>query len=173
MKRLLLASFFAVLVLASVINLTVFPRSIVANNGGAEFAVGKFIEINQFDESAPAVLTNHFRRVSVKRIGDPKKTGINFSNELVRIFGVRDITRLPPLDIRGMGYWQRLSPYVQYSSRAGCAVNREERVCQLMLVWDAKNSSPFRTFVTFRIGDTAFAMVDSNLVVNLLGVTQW
>lgn len=173
MKRFLLVCFFGVLIFASLFNLIGFQRSIITKDGGLEFNIGKFVELNRFDESAPVVLSNYFAKASVKRVGDPKKTGVNFSRELTRIFGVKQITDDAPYDIRGRREFAQLVPFINYSAKAGCAVERATRQCDLLLVWDDRNSSPFRTFITFRVGDSTFAMVDSNLAKNVLGVTSW
>lgn len=173
MKRILLVCFFGVLILASALNLFSFQRSIVTNDGGREFNIGKFVELNRFDESAPVVLSTNFRKVSVKRVGDPKKNGVSFSRELTRIFGVKQITDDVPYDIRGRSEFAKLVPFINYSAKAGCAAEQKTKQCDLLLVWDDRNSSPFRTFITFRVGDSTFAMVDSNLAKNVLKVTKW
>jgi hypothetical protein len=170
---LLVGIFMTAMLAVSAINLWVLPRGTVWENGGSKFNINQLVEANQWDESAPIVLTNHFRRVEVKRVGNKDKNGIGFESELVRTFGVKGVTHTNPIDIRHTDGWLKLFIYTQYQSKATCSVSKHTHLCNLSLVWDSKNSSPYRTFVTLRIGQSSFAMVDSNLLRNVLGVTQW
>lgn len=169
MKRPMLAAFFSVLLLAGAMNLWAFPRSVVVQQSGTDFDIGRFVEANRFDESAPVVLTNHFNRVSVRNLGDPKKSGINFSTELSRIFGIRNVNRDEPIDIRQQEIWSKLSPYLQYSSRAKCAVNRKTQSCRVLLIWNPADHRLNRTFITYRVSNRGFALIDSQIARKMFG----
>lgn len=164
--------FAACCVLATASNLTTARgESYVVGNGN--YKINKLVEDRHWVESAPIVLMNHFSTVDVYRLGNAKTTGVSFSDELVKIYRIRHVDNKPPLDIRKKKKWGKLLPYVEYSSTASCRVNEKSGICILHLVWDSSNSSPNRQFVTARIANTSFALIDTNLLRNVVGVTKW
>lgn len=172
MKRIWPVAFFSALVLAAAANLWYFPRSTVVFDGGTNFDIGVFAEHNKFDESAPIVLATHFKRPKVARIGDPTKSGISFSRELSAVFGVKITSTAKPIDIRKKALWSPLVAHVHYSALSGCAVEKVSNLCHVILIWDERNPSPTRDFITYRVAKTTFALVDRNLATRYLGLKK-
>lgn len=149
------------------------PRPDTYLQADGEYNINKLVEERHWIESAPIVLTNHFATVDVYRLGNSETNGISFAKDLVRIFKVRHIDSKPPIDIRSLKKWSKIQPHVQYTSNAACRVNERSGICLLYLVWDASNSSPNREFVNARVGDASFALIDVNLLRNVVGLTSW
>lgn len=169
----LIWGFVLAMVFAIWANFALAPRPVAYLQGKGNYNINELVEQKHWIESAPIVLTNHFSYVRVYRLGDVKKYGVSFDAELARIFKVKKVTRNKPLDIRKSNTWPALADYVQYGSQAACRVDGKPATCLLYLVWDDTNSSPIRDFVTARVGRNSFALVDSNLLRNIAGVSKW
>jgi hypothetical protein len=78
-----------------------------------------------------------------------------------------------------------LKHYRYYETTTHCS-GQNSKYCNLYLIWDAKNSAPYRTFIGTRVEDSlsindmdnpgrpvrsvkTFVLLDSNLYRNLIG----
>ncbi len=144
------------------------------------FSVNRIIEHSTWVEGAPVVLTNHFSQVDVNHIGDRFKNGFGFESELVGIFKVHSVDRSKdPIDVRSKISLKQLEHYRHYVTTTHCS-GGTSKYCNLVLIWDVKNSAPYRTFMGLLSDDTVlpdsggkkvktFVLIDSNLFRNLIG----
>ncbi len=150
-------------------NLFVLSHSAPFFRGNTTFNVNRVIERAHWVEGAPVVLTNHFSTVHVRNIGDRFENGFGFESELVGIFKVRSVDRTKdPIDVRDKITLAELKRHVHYETTTHCSLGTS-KYCKLYLIWDHKNSAPYRTFIGVLIEDKSFALIDSNLYRNLIG----
>jgi len=167
-------------------NLFVLSHSIPFMGHNKTYNINRVIEHSHWVEGAPVVLTNHFATVDVNHIGDRFKNGFGFESELIGIFKVHSVNRSQdPIDLRGKMTLKALKHYRYYETTTHCS-GQNSKYCNLYLIWDAKNSAPYRTFIGTRVEDSlsindmdnpgrpvrsvkTFVLLDSNLYRNLIG----
>jgi hypothetical protein len=98
----------------------------------------------------------------------------------VGIFKVHSVDRSKdPVDVRDKISLKQLKHYRHYETTTHCS-GGTSKYCNLVLIWDVKNSAPYRTFVGLLSDDTVlpdsggkkvktFVLLDSNLFRNLIG----
>jgi hypothetical protein len=156
------------MVVISAANAFGLPRNYPFYGNNNTFNINSVIEDAFWVEGAPVVLANHFDRVDVTNIGDRFKNGFGFQNELEVIFKIHKVDRSQdPVDVRGKIAMKTIKPYTRYKTTTHCS-GRNSKYCKLILVWDGKNSAPYRTFVGARVEDNTYALIDSNLLNNWL-----
>jgi hypothetical protein len=152
------------MVIISAANAFGLPRNYPFYGNNSTFNINSVIEDAHWVEGAPVVLSNHFDRVEITNIGDRFKNGFGLQDELVQIFKIKKVDRTEdPIDVRGVIPNAKIKPYTRYKTTTHCS-GRNSKYCQLYLVWDGKNSAPYRTFVGARIQDNTYALIDSNLL---------
>lgn len=150
------------------------------------FGINRIIEHARWVEGAPVVLTNHFSQVDVSHLGQRKGNGFSFESELIGIFKVHSVdTTKDPIDVRGKITTKELLRYRHYETTTHCT-GYKSKYCNLYLVWDGKNSAPYRSFIGIRVEDSllisdfdqpnrvprmakTFMLLDTNLYRNLIG----